>query len=99
MRSIACERCGAEFKCGAGTNACWCKSLPPAKIVNGAFEDCLCEKCLRDLAAAPPEPKQGEDYYFNESGLMVFTGAYHLKRGYCCKSGCKHCPFDEQIKP
>ncbi len=33
------------------------------------------------------------DYYYNEQGLMVFTEKYHLKRGYCCQSGCKHCPF------
>ncbi|WP_394368470.1 DUF5522 domain-containing protein [Adhaeribacter radiodurans] len=33
------------------------------------------------------------DFYFNEQGLMVFTAAYHLKRGYCCKNGCKHCPY------
>jgi hypothetical protein len=25
---------------------------------------------------------------------MVFTAAYHLKRGYCCGSGCRHCPYD-----
>lgn len=43
----------------------------------------------------------GIDYYFNEQGLMVFTEAYHLKRGYCCKSGCKHCPygFKKEEKP
>jgi len=34
-----------------------------------------------------------EDYYTNEEGYRVFTEKYHLKRGYCCKSGCKHCPF------
>jgi hypothetical protein len=34
------------------------------------------------------------DYYFNEDGFMVFTAAYHLKRGYCCKNGCKHCPWN-----
>jgi hypothetical protein len=33
------------------------------------------------------------DYYFNEQGLLVFTREYHLKRGYCCKNGCKHCPY------
>jgi len=33
-----------------------------------------------------------EDYYF-ENGLMVFTKTYHLKRGVCCKSGCRHCPY------
>lgn len=40
-----------------------------------------------------PEPLQeGVDYYF-ENGLMVFTREYHLKRGYCCQSGCRHCPY------
>ena len=34
-----------------------------------------------------------EDFYFNEQGYRVFTEKYHLKRGYCCKSGCKHCPY------
>ena len=33
-----------------------------------------------------------EDYYF-EGPYLVFTAAYHLKRGYCCGSGCRHCPF------
>lgn len=41
------------------------------------------------IQAAPLEP---EDFYY-ENGLMVFTAAYHLKRGYCCNSGCRHCPF------
>jgi hypothetical protein len=34
-----------------------------------------------------------EDYYLSIEGYIVFTDKYHLKRGYCCKSGCKHCPF------
>jgi len=34
-----------------------------------------------------------EDYYLSEEGFIVFTEKYHLKRGYCCKSGCKHCPY------
>jgi len=30
---------------------------------------------------------------------MVFTERYHLERGYCCGSGCRHCPFDHiQVK-
>jgi len=33
------------------------------------------------------------DYYINENGMMVFTAAYHLRRGTCCGSGCKHCPY------
>lgn len=34
-----------------------------------------------------------EDYYMSEEGYIVFTEKYHQKRGYCCKSGCKHCPY------
>ncbi len=37
--------------------------------------------------------KEGIDFYFNEQGLMVLTEQYHKKRGYCCKNGCKHCPY------
>jgi len=36
---------------------------------------------------------QDEDYYYNEEGFLVFTANYHLRRGYCCKNGCKHCPY------
>ncbi|MFT5980433.1 MAG: hypothetical protein ACI898_001205 [Flavobacteriales bacterium] len=33
------------------------------------------------------------DFYTSEAGYIVFTEQYHLKRGYCCKNGCKHCPY------
>ena len=46
-----------------------------------------------------PEPessnlpnKDDEDYYF-DGPYLVFTEAYHRKRGFCCQSGCRHCPF------
>ena len=35
---------------------------------------------------------EGEDYYV-ERGPLVFTAAYHRKRGSCCASGCRHCPY------
>lgn len=37
-------------------------------------------------------PLEDGDYYL-ENGLFVFTAQYHLKRGYCCGSGCRHCPY------
>ena len=37
-----------------------------------------------------------EDYYLSEEGYIVFTEKYHLKRGYCCQSGCRHCPYKEK---
>lgn len=39
-----------------------------------------------------PPQQEPEDYYM-EGPYMVFTEAYHLKRGYCCGSGCRHCPY------
>jgi hypothetical protein len=38
--------------------------------------------------------KEKIDYYINEDGNFVFTREYHLKRGYCCKNKCLHCPWD-----
>lgn len=45
------------------------------------------------MAEKPSAPLSEEDFYFDENGLMVFTEAYHLKRGHCCESGCRHCPY------
>ena len=47
----------------------------------------------------PPELKEGEDFYYDELGRMVFTSAYLLKRGYCCGNGCRHCPYDHVNVP
>ncbi|MEO8870875.1 MAG: DUF5522 domain-containing protein [Granulicella sp.] len=33
-----------------------------------------------------------EDFYY-EGPYLVFTAAYHRKRGYCCNSDCRHCPY------
>ena len=35
---------------------------------------------------------EGEDFYL-EGAMIVFTALYHLRRGYCCGSGCRHCPY------
>jgi Family of unknown function (DUF5522) len=51
---------------------------------NTVMEDKPAEKSAPEL-----EP---EDYYF-DGPYLVFTEAYHLKRGFCCGSGCRHCPY------
>lgn len=40
----------------------------------------------------PGELIEGEDYYL-ENGNWVFTAKFLLRRGYCCRSGCRHCPY------
>ena len=37
---------------------------------------------------------EGEDFYYNEDGYIVLTEKFHLKKGFCCGNGCKHCPYD-----
>ena len=70
---------------------------------------CLCRECLnlvvaeamRDASADVGLAKTGEtvasvgvpDFYLDENGRTVFTAAFHLKRGYCCRNGCRHCPY------
>jgi hypothetical protein len=45
---------------------------------------------MESSSAIPPlEP---EDFYF-EGPNLVFTATYHLKRGACCGSNCRHCPY------
>lgn len=51
------------------------------------------EELSRDGNDVEDRPLQeGVDYYI-ENGLMVFTRAFLETRGYCCESGCRHCPF------
>ncbi len=35
-----------------------------------------------------------ETYVDPATGYSVFTAYSHTKRGKCCGSGCRHCPFD-----
>jgi hypothetical protein len=105
----ACPLCGQPNDCrlcsaGLYKDECWCarmeippgliKRVPP-ELVNKA---CICRACVANYRASTkslefthtPGP---EDYYYDKQGLMVFTVAYHLRRGYCCKNNCRHCPF------
>jgi len=37
--------------------------------------------------------EQGIDYYL-EKGQIIMTESYLKKRGKCCSSMCRHCPYD-----
>jgi len=57
---------------------------PPPPHVGG-----YAEASRRSTAVLPG------DSYFDQDGLMVFTAAYHRRRGYCCDNDCRHCPYEE----
>ena len=110
MKSKKCSNCGADFTCGPtfGEQGCWCEALPRASLVADGDQDCLCPACLSEAIARLPKPGahifnsamtsppalvEGEDYYC-EGPAIVFTARYLLRRGYCCESGCRHCPYE-----
>lgn len=37
---------------------------------------------------------EGIDYTL-ENGKLVFTSEFLLKRGYCCNSRCRNCPYKQ----
>jgi uncharacterized protein DUF5522 len=59
------------------------------------------EKCDPDEepAESPSEGVEiveGVDYYL-ENGLLVFTEHFLVRRGCCCESGCRHCPYGYKV--
>ncbi len=38
------------------------------------------------------------DFYFTPEEYVVWTEQYLLRRGYCCQSGCRHCPYGNAPK-
>ncbi len=56
---------------------------------------------MRDGSGDSPEKMASEtreltseDFYL-DGPYLVFTEAYHRRRGYCCNSDCRHCPYRE----
>ncbi|MCC6232821.1 MAG: hypothetical protein IT580_09270 [Verrucomicrobiales bacterium] len=45
-------------------------------------------------SVVPSEVGPG-DFTLEDGGRMVFTAAYLLRRGFCCGSGCRHCPYPD----
>ena len=46
-------------------------------------------------APKPAPLVEGLDYYIDQ-GRWVFTEHYLRKRGECCGSGCRHCPYGHE---
>ena len=106
-----CPLCGEPNNCQLCTmdaykGSCWCTQVKiPDELLaqvppEARKRACICQRCIagfwRAYAENRPEPVQAGDFYFNEKGLVVFNAEYHLRRGYCCGSGCRHCPYPKQ---
>ncbi|KAM4721427.1 uncharacterized protein C1orf53 homolog [Rhinophrynus dorsalis] len=49
------------------------------------------------VAAHETACKAGQEGYIDpETGYFVFTRIAHLRRGKCCGSACRHCPYGQE---
>lgn len=104
-----CPKCNIPFTCKMGDIAnCQCNSVhigeATIKFLTQSFYDCLCKDCLAKIdynintAKRYQFPTQKEMFieelhYYKENNNWVFTELYHLLRGHCCQSGCRHCVY------
>lgn len=75
---------GAELLARLVHPALFANESVPSKVAD-AFQ-------VVDVALLSGSLQENKDYYF-ERGAMVFTASYLQRRGYCCGSGCRHCPY------
>ena len=107
-----CSRCLKPIICNKeDINNCFCKEVylsdKTLNFLSKTKYDCLCDTCLEHYntlmnevatksAASMMIP--GNLHYYKENGCIVFTELYHATRGFCCKNGCRHCPYGYKSK-
>ena len=104
-----CPKCSSSFSCQpSDVSNCRCSTIAISEatriFLTKTKYDCLCNTCLEHFeslvqTAQPLQfPTQKEAFveglhYYYENGFWVFTELYHLLRGHCCQSGCRHCVY------
>lgn len=104
-----CPLCGSANECQmaavcAYKGLCWCEHEEFSPVLLDRVPDqargvvCICRRCVVAarfaVARSRPLPRPVDGDFYHEGRLVVFTAQYHRRRGYCCGSGCRHCPFD-----
>jgi Family of unknown function (DUF5522)/Cysteine-rich CWC len=104
-----CPRCKKDFSCNPqNIRLCGCSRIELSNetksYLSATFYGCLCNDCLAELNKLVAQEKQypfpgrGGDliegvHYYKEGDYRVFTEFYLLSRGFCCRSGCRHCAY------
>ncbi|HEY1786613.1 MAG TPA: cysteine-rich CWC family protein [Verrucomicrobiae bacterium] len=106
--SDRCPLCGNPNHCqlcaiDPHKGPCWCAKveIPDALLARVPHDmrnkACICRDCVmefhRSKNSKTIQPKMAAGDFYFENGLMVLTAAAHLRRGYCCGSHCRHCPY------
>jgi hypothetical protein len=109
IKDKICPRCKKEFRCNPeNIAACGCSQVVLSNAAKtflaNTFFKCLCNDCLIEINRLVamekdhPFPGRGGDllegiHYYLEGEYRVFTEFYLMSRGFCCRSGCRHCPY------
>src|SRR6185436_14052235 len=105
VTSKVCKRCGSTFECKAGDCQCTTVSvsMQTLQFLKKTYLDCMCVACLLEVdkmfasieGETFPKPNEQREgfHFYRENDFIVFTEQYHLLRGTCCQSGCRHCPY------
>lgn len=105
----SCPRCKTIFECEANSDKhCFCAEIELSQDTRAFLAkthyDCLCGKCLKELNSlvreakeTPFDPKiknlEEGKYFYKEEGRFVLSELYHIAKGNCCMSGCRHCAY------
>jgi len=71
---------------------CICPKCLSEAIGQAAENENKASYSLGPQAPIPAPLIENEDFYL-EGPTMVFNARFLLRRGYCCESGCRHCPY------
>ena len=104
-----CAKCESAFTCRADDiDRCQCNAvmLSPetTRFLSETYYPCLCKNCLSEIDQKVQLSQQYEFpirkaefveglHYYIEGEFWVFTELYHMLRGNCCQSGCRHCVY------
>ncbi|MFN2493182.1 MAG: DUF5522 domain-containing protein [Pyrinomonadaceae bacterium] len=89
-----CESVSGILESPGGALDCFCPKCLESMISNQSSVGHLPQPNGQSGFEAEKPLVEGEDYYL-EGNNCVFTSQYLRRRGFCCNSGCRHCPYGE----
>lgn len=92
---MICDRC-KQTRSYSGISSTLDENLKV--FLDQTYFESLCKSCVELLDEKLKTVHDDEDDIYFENGRVVFTEAYHIRRGYCCKSRCRHCPYGYHLQ-
>ena len=77
-----------------------CSRSGPVELTKGCGPQVADASLSADARRAHDDAvARGESSYVDPvTGFLVFTAEFLSERGRCCGSGCRHCPYDDDVR-